>query len=293
VRILVSGINGFVGSYLKNILEERGHEIFGIDIRNDDKAVFSIDLLDLKALSETVLSINPDAVIHLAGIAQVDFKNPNIIYNVNVIGTANLLTACAGLSNPVKFLFISSSQVYGHVPENKLPVDESFPVCPVNHYGASKAACEDIVRAFSYEIGIEFVIARPFNHTGKGQTSNFVIPKIVEAFKNRNSSIELGNTDTVRDFLDVRDVVRAYADIIENFKNGEVYNIASGRGIKISEVIEKLEELTSHKITIMHKEYLQRKSEIMTVIGNADKIYSSLLFKPRYNLIDTLKDMLL
>jgi GDP-6-deoxy-D-talose 4-dehydrogenase len=292
MKVLVTGINGFVGSYLKEQLTEKGHNVCGLDVRSNDKSVVAVDLLDQQLLSSAVLSLNPDAVIHLAAIAQVDFKNPRIIYDINVIGTTNLLTACMGLPHPVKFLFVSSSQVYGNVAECDLPIDESFPVRVVNHYGASKAAVENIVRAFSYESGIEYVIVRPFNHTGKGQTTNFVIPKITEAFKNRSSSIELGNIETVRDFLDVRDVVRAYADIIDNFKRGETYNIASGKGIKISQIIEKLEQITNHRIKIIPKEYLKRKSEIMAVIGNAGKIKSDILWSPDYSITDTLKFML-
>jgi nucleoside-diphosphate-sugar epimerase len=292
VKILVTGINGFVGSYLRQTLAERGHEVFGIDIKSNDAAVLSVDLMNQQVVSETVLSINPDAIIHLAAISQVDFKNPGIIYNVNVTGTANLLTACAGLSHPVKFLFISSSQVYGNVPENELPITEDFPIAPVNHYGASKAAGEMLVRAFGCEYGLQYMIFRPFNHTGPKQTINFVVPKIVAAFKEKKSTIELGNINTIRDFSDVRDVVKGYVSAMENFQNTSIFNISSGKGISIRGVVDLLKEITGRDIDIDEKVFLKRLNDIASVIGDNTRIKSELMWKEQFGIRETLQDML-
>lgn len=291
MKILITGISGFVGNYLNLELTSRGHDVWGIDTSSNSEKTIAADLLNSSLLNSAVSDVSPDCVIHLAAIANVDHSNPSMIYDTNFNGTLNLLSSCSRLSSKPKFLFVSSSQIYGNVMENQLPIDETFPVNPVNHYGASKAAGEMIVKAFGSEYDFEYVIARPFNHTGTGQTDKFVIPKIVNAFKRGDKSIELGNINTIRDFTDVRDIVKGYSDIIENFKTGETYNIASGKGIKISGIFEMLKEITGQQMVIIQKDYLVRQNEIRSVIGSTDKILSDIGWKCRIELYDTLKNM--
>lgn len=290
MKVLVTGINGFVGTHLRRELEDRGHQVIGLDVRSDRKDVLAVDITDKTAAAAAIRNVAPEAIIHLAGIAQVNFDNPGLIYAINTVGTMNLLSACIGTE--IRFLFISSSQVYGNVSEKDQPITEDCPLQPVNHYGASKASAEMIVRAFSLENNVQSVIVRPFNHTGKGQSPNFVVAKIVGAFKEKKASIELGNIDTIRDFLDVRDVVKAYVSIIENFKPGEAYNISSGKGIRIADIIPMLTEITGHKPEILKKEFLKRKSEIRSVLGSSQKLESELGWRPVYDIHNTLNDML-
>jgi GDP-4-dehydro-6-deoxy-D-mannose reductase len=250
------------------------------------------DVTDERSVSLLLRRIEPDVIVHLAAISRVDFEHPGEIYRINVQGTANMLAAAASLDRKPSFLYISSSQVYGNPAADNIFIDEGFPVLPVNHYGSSKAAAEMITRAYRHDHGLHVVIARPFNHTGPGQTSDFVLPKIVGAFREGRDSLELGNIDTSRDFLDVRDVVDAYCLIIENFHDGEVYNIASGHGIRIRDVIATCERLTSRRMRIVQREELMRRSEIMSILGSARHIHEDLGWTPGIQFQATLAWML-
>ncbi len=292
MKVLVTGINGFVGQHLFRELESRNIKVWGIDTESCFEKIKAVNLLDQKLLDIALKDISPDYVIHLAGIANVDHTNSSLIYDINFNGTLNLLSACNKLNSKPGFLFVSSSQVYGNVPEDKLPIDEAFLINPVNHYGSSKAAGEMLVKAFGAEYGIEYVIARPFNHTGPGQTDKFVVPKIVNAFKRKDKAIELGNIDTIRDFTDVRDIVKAYCTIIENFKDGEIYNISSGNGISIYNVFLKLKEITGHDMEIIRKDFLVRKNDIKSIVGNCNKIKKDTGWTTNISIEETLKEML-
>lgn len=292
MKILLTGSNGFVGTYLKNELIARGDEVWGIDIESASDKTFGASIMDENALVGIFRQVEPDYVVHLAAIADVDQSNGTMIYNINFRGTLNVLNSCIHLTKTPRIVFISSSLVYGNVPFKCLPIDESFKVDPVNHYGASKAAAEIAVKTFGSEYGLEYVIVRPFNHTGPGQTEKFVVPKIVNAFRRGDSNISLGNINTIRDFTDVRDVVKAYSGIINHFKNGEIYNVASGKGITISNIIEKLECIFGRTITIDKKEYLVRKSEIESIVGNAQKLKNDIGWEAIISIDETLDAML-
>ena len=290
MRILVTGIDGFVGRHLAHLLDERGYDVAGLDLHT--MSCFRCDLGDGAAVAQAVKKIRPDAVIHLAAISRVDFNQPDAIYRVNVTGTLNLLQAVAGLPVIPPFLLISSSQVYGNPPSEEQPVRENCRVLPVNHYGASKASAESIARAFSSEHAMPLVIARPFNHTGAGQTTDFVIPKIVKAFRERKDSLDLGNIDTIRDFLDVRDVCNAYSLIMDNFHDGEVYNIASGKGTRIRDVITMCEQMTGHHMIINCSNTLLRRNEISSSLGSSEHLVNQLSWKIQYNFDETIRWML-
>lgn len=293
MRILVTGSNGFVGTYLLEELSIKGKDAWGIDRESHSEKTISADIMDEPSIDGILQQLNPDFVLHLAGIANVDHSNKSLVYDINFRGTLNLLNACVQLKKIPRFVFISSSQVYGNVPLELLPIDESFPLDPVNHYGASKAAGELAVKTYGCEYGMEYVILRPFNHTGPGQTDKFVIPKIVNAFNRDEKTLALGNIHTIRDFSDVRDVVKAYDSIIDHFKNGSIYNIASEKGITIASIVEKIIQISGKAMTIDKKEFLVRKNEIQSIIGNAQRIKNETGWRPLFTIDDTLKAMLI
>lgn len=292
MKILITGINGFVGKILEEALIKKNHEVFGLDIITSQQNHFTIDITDENALTLLINKIQPEFIIHLAAISRVDYNNPSTIYNVNIDGTLSLLNACVKLIIKPKFLYISSSQVYGKGHENLSKINEFSQIKPVNHYGASKAACENIVMAFNNEHRLPVVIARPFNHTGKSQQLNFVIPKIVNAYKNKFSSIDLGNVEVLRDISDVRDVVNAYVLLIENFKDGEIYNISSDKGIKVIEIFELLKKLTCHDMKLNISKEFVRFNDINFSIGNSEKIRNNIGWNPQYTIDETLGWML-
>jgi len=192
-------------------------------------------------------------------------------------------------------LFVSSSQVYGNLDSAKENfVDENFNIAPINHYGASKASGEHLTVAFCRESGMPYIIARPFNHTGIGQSADFIIPKLVRSFKNRDEEIKLGNIDTIREFIDVRDIAHAYRLMIEKSHqfDGDVFNVASGVGYKIRDVIKIIEDISGHKIRVSLDETLLRSVEIYSIIGNASKFKAMSGWNVRYSLRDTISWML-
>jgi len=293
MKILVTGSNGFLGSYLLSELSVGDNDVWGLDRESFSNKTLVTDILNDSSLNSLLLQLNPDIVIHLAGIADVAYANKSLVYEINFRGTLNLLNACIQLKKAPRFVFISSSQVYGNVALEQLPIDESFPVDPVNHYGASKASGELAVKTYGCEYGIEYIILRPFNNTGPGQTDRFVIPKIVNAFKRNQKRLSLGNIHTIRDFTDVRDFSKVFTCLIRHFRNGSIYNIASGQGITVDNIVKRLIQISGRPLTINIKESLERKNEIHSIIGSAQRLKAETGWKPIYTIDDTLKAMLI
>lgn len=293
MRILITGINGFVGRYLAQELAAKKHEVYGLDTAALQKNTFKADLRSSKEVLEVVQAVQPDEVFHLAGISKAAEENAKEIYEINVNGTLNLLLACSALKALPRFLFASSSQVYGNVPAADQPIAETRFFMPVNHYGASKAAAENLIMAFHHEKKLPVCILRPFNHTGPGQSPFFLIPKLVQAFKKKHNPIILGNLNVTRDFTDVRDIANIYACFVENFPNGETFNIGSGIGYTLTGVIEILKSLTGFNPEIVSSPDFMRPNDISYAVGNNGKLTGVLnknLF--HYDLRTTLKDML-
>lgn len=292
MNVLITGSNGFVGRILRRSLEERGMRVSGIDVRSGDSAVHAVDITDLAAVTQCVNELQPDFIFHLAGISRVDYDDPSLLYRVNVNGTLNLLIAAAQRAERPRFLLVSSSQVYGIVPEDRQPIDERNAVMPVNHYGASKAAAEQIAMAFRHERGLPVAIARPFNHIGRGQDPHFVIAKIIRAIRDKSPGMTLGNLSVTRDFLDVRDVVDAYIRLMEQFPDGGTFNIASGRGYRLSELLVRAQEVAGVRLDITHSDTLFRKNEIVTAVGDSTAFRASHGWRPAHDIRDTLDWML-
>ncbi len=289
MNIVITGINGFVGTILRRMLEEKGYGVTGIDIRSNDGNVHAVDITDHDAVIECLHKVAPDFIFHLAAISRVDYTNPSLLYAINVTGTLNLLTAASRLATKPRFLLVSSSQIYGIVEESCQPISERSPINPVNHYGASKASAEHLVKVFHHEYGLPTTIVRPFNHIGRGQDPHFVIPKIVKAIKDKNSTIQLGNLNVMRDFLDVRDVCDAYIRIMEDFKDGSIFNIASGTAYKIAELVEIIQEIAHIKLNIEHSDSLFRKKEIVKSIGDSSSFKKQYNWEPSYSIRDSLE----
>jgi len=292
MKILITGINGFVGKILSRRLIEEKHDVFGIDVEGNGKNIFAVNIQDTDSLSKYLEEISPDFIFHLAAVSRADITNPGLIFNSNVNGTLNLISAAVSMSVLPKLLFVSSSQVYGNADRDLQPLSEETPVAPVNLYGASKAASENIINSFRHEFDLPAVIVRPFNHIGAGQSLSFVVPKLVKAFKEKQPELRIGNIDVYRDFLDVRDVVSAYIKIMNSYLSGEVYNISSGRSIAIKEIISVLKKITAHKPAIAWDESLMRKNEIVYSSGDSSKIIKELGWKQEYQLGETLEWML-
>jgi nucleoside-diphosphate-sugar epimerase len=228
----------------------------------------------------------------LAAISFVGHENEAELYNVNVVGTVNLLNALMALpSKPQKVLLASSANVYGNSPNS--PIDELQMLAPANHYAVSKVAMELMAANFSHELPI--VVTRPFNYTGPGQAINFVIPKLVHHFKAKLPVIELGNLNVEREFNDVRMVCEAYLALLKlPTERGhlEVFNICSGQTYALQEVIQLLTEITGHSLEVKVNTAFVRRHEVHQLCGNSAKLSHAIGPLSAYTFRDTLQTML-
>jgi nucleoside-diphosphate-sugar epimerase len=289
MNILITGINGFVGTILRRSLESKGHQVSGIDVRSADERIRAIDITDQLGVMRCIKELAPDFIFHLAAISRVDYSNPSLLYNVNVSGTLNLLMAAAQLPKKPQFMLVSSSQVYGIVEDSDHPITEQAAIKPVNHYGASKASAEHIAQVFHHEYGLPIAIVRPFNHIGRGQDPHFVISKIIRAVQDKKNEIELGNLSVVRDFLDVRDVVDAYVLIMEHFPDGGTFNIASGIGYRLSDLLQLIRDISQTALIIKQSDSLFRKNEIVKAIGDSSAFHALYSWRPAHGIRETLE----
>lgn len=265
-RALVTGINGFTGRYMAAELQANGYEVIGTGSQPSPAPDYhQVDLADGPGLRALLAELQPDVIVHLAAIAFVGHGAADAFYQVNLIGTRNLLEAIAACGKtPECVLIASSANVYGNVSEGML--DEHTPPAPANDYAVSKLAMEYMAKLWCDRLPI--VITRPFNYTGVGQAENFLLPKIVSHFQRKAPAIELGNLDVWRDFSDVRAVVRAYRGLIEARAVGQTVNVSSGITHSLREVIAKCSAITGHTLDVQVNPAFVRANEVKTLCGD-------------------------
>jgi len=292
VRTLVTGASGFTGRYLVENLAGRGHTVIETFAGHDEPETATrlrLDITSPENCRHVMEIVRPDYIVHLAAISFVGHDDPLDFYRVNVIGTLNLLEACAATGHtPRKVLIASSANVYGNVTSDA--IDESFPLTPVNHYAASKAAMETMVHTWFERLPI--LIARPFNYTGRGQAANFLVPKIVEHFARREPSIELGNLDVARDFSDVRYVARAYEALLTSDAAGETVNVCTGTPYTLREILSAASDMTGHKLQVHVNPAFVRQTDVKVLAGSPAKLRSLVPEVQAIPFMDTLRWML-
>ncbi|MDX9874766.1 MAG: GDP-mannose 4,6-dehydratase [Spongiibacteraceae bacterium] len=274
MRALITGASGFTGRYVRAELERHGWEVYGLSGHHpgDQRYQLQADLGDPAALSAALAKVRPQLVIHLAAIAFVGHGDPAEFYQVNTIGTRNLLAALAELpQRPDCVILASSANVYGQGEEDAV-LTEASPPNPANDYAVSKLAMEYMAKTWLPRLPI--VITRPFNYTGVGQAENFLLPKIVSHFQRRATRIELGNLDVWRDFSDVRAVATAYRRLAEVKPVGEIVNICSGRTHSLREVIAMAESLTGHSLEVTVNPAFVRANEVRSLRGDPSRLRS-------------------
>lgn len=270
-KVFITGIEGFTGKHLESYLKSLGYDVYGSVLSGPKKEKhFSCDILNINSLFEVLNNIKPDYIIHLAAISFVASKNQQQIYNVNIFGTLNLLDAVQKLQyKPKKILLASSAAVYGNI-EGEL--NEDMCPQPVNHYGNSKLVMENMAKTYFEKQDI--IIMRPFNYTGIGQESNFLVPKIVSHFKENKQIIELGNIDVYREFNNVDFVVNCYTKLMQSNSKSEIVNVCSGHAINIKKIISLMEEIAGYNIQVMINPEFVRKNEIKILKGSNKKLNS-------------------
>lgn len=258
MRLLVTGADGFTGRQLLPRAKALGWDI----------AELTADLTDAEGVRAQVLTMEPNAVVHLAAISAVTHSDVDAFYRVNLFGTLNLLNALKELNQkPGCVLLASSANVYGNAEGL---VSESVCPKPVNHYAMSKLAMEHMARTYSDCLPI--VITRPFNYTGVGQDNRFVIPKVVEHFVQRAAAIELGNLTVEREYNDVRTVCDLYLKLLEKGQPGEVYNVCSGRPVALDTVLDLMASITAYRPEVKINSAFIRPNEIQRLLGDSTKL---------------------
>jgi len=279
--VLIFGRDSFTGHHLSSYLQNEGYSLYGAD-RKD------CDITQKEAIKKVLKETNPNYIIVLSAISFPAHGNNQDFYAINTIGAMNILDALVELNlNPKKVILVSSATVYGNQGVEIL--DESLCPTPANHYGASKYAMESMAKNYFSKLNI--IITRPFNYTGVGQASHFLIPKIVEHFKKGKKIIELGNLDVVREFNDIHYVCEVYSKLLASNSTSVVVNLATNRGIKLLDVIGMMQEIAGYEIEIKVNPAFVRKDEIKKLTGSSQKLFELIgKVEPRSFEL-TLKDM--
>lgn len=262
-------------------------------------ALGSVDLRNKPALLAVLKQVQPQEVVHLAGISFVPdaVRNPRLTYEVNFLGTLNLLEALAETGFNGRFLLVSSGDAYGLVTAAELPIRETLPLRPRNPYAVSKAAAEALCYQWSQTGPFEVMVARPFNHIGPGQSAQFAIAdfarQVVEVAAGvREPVLRTGNIDVTRDFSDVQDVLSAYDALLKSGENGEVYNVCSGVERSVRSLIERLLSLAQADAVIAVDPQRYRPAEQTRVSASHDKLTKCTSWQPTCDLDTTLLNLL-
>lgn len=294
-RILITGVDGFTGRHLTALLAKQGHEVIGISHGAIKQSVEGLaashicNLNDAQALQKILANVRPDKVAHLAAIAFVSHGDAEDIYRVNVMGTRNLLEAINSIGGAEAILLASSANIYGNRVSGA--IDENVTPDPINDYAVSKLAMEFVARL--YQDRLPIIIARPFNYTGVGQATNFLVPKIIDHVRRKAETIELGNLDVARDFSDVRDVTLAYAALLADPNTvGQIFNICSGKAYSLQDVVSMIRDISGHDFDVTVNPAFVRQNEVKMLWGDRTKIEHVTGHRPGHSLRDTLAWML-
>jgi GDP-4-dehydro-6-deoxy-D-mannose reductase len=309
LKILVTGAPGFVGRHLTAELLRAGHEVVLTGVTKEAVSIYEygslpvlkMDITDPAECLRVLGQCAPEAVIHLAGIAKTTEQNSSLLDSVNIHGPENVVRAFSSVSNvsdvsssqPRVFLFISSAFVYGDgVSQGSLSCSQTTPESPRGSYGVGKLAAERLVRQFDRS-DFRVYIARPFNHIGVGQEASFVVPALAQRIRDAKpgATIETGNMNALRDFTDVRDVVRAYRLIIERKPPERVFVIGRGQAVTIQSVFELLNRLSGKSLLQEVASHLKRAEGTAALIADSSLAQEALGWTPEITLEQSIKDI--
>lgn len=310
MRVLITGAGGFVGSHaVKALQDQYGSRLqLAVTSRSAGPTVSfgglesrSLDITDADSVLDAIETWQPTHVLHLAGIAapMAASADPDQAWRVHVFGARNLGRAILEKAPECALLHVGSGLIYGGTARSGLALDETAVLDPLDEYGVTKAAADLAMGALAAK-GLKVIRLRPFNHTGMGQSEDFVVP----AFAMQIARIEaglvepvlrVGNLDAERDFLDVRDVVSAYLCVLDrsnSIERGAIFNIASGKPRRISQILETLLSLSSTAIAVEQDDARMRPSDIPKVVGDASKAAAKLGWSACHPFAHTLCDVL-
>ena len=310
MRALVTGISGFVGGHLAEHLLEQGDLVVGISASGrwpaelahlgNSVRIERFDLIDSgeAELAELLRRKQPEVIYHLAAQSnpQQSISDPRGTWALNLGGTLNLLEAVKTSGLKPRVVLVSSGTCYGDPAPEFIPVREDCPLRPNNPYATSKAAADLLGIQHHLAHGLNVVIVRPFNHAGPRQSPRYVLAglaaQVAEVEAGRRECVEVGNLDVVRDFTDVRDVVRAYRLLATHETPGEIDNLGSGRGTKIADALEHFRSLASRPVAVRVDPARFRPVDLPFLVADASKLRAATGWVPGFTIEQTLADML-
>lgn len=311
MRILVTGVSGFVGQHFLRCLEQQspGIDVLGISrsLPSFDSREFGrlacafkqLDMLDKQALAMAMAEFRPSHVLHLAAYSSVGFswQHPveSFANNTNIL--LNLLEAIRALKLGCRVVSVGSSEEYGNVEATQTPLREDASLRPVSPYGVARVAQEMLSHVYVDGYGLDIVMTRSFNHIGAHQRDAFVISSFAKQLVGIQSHgapprVVTGDRTIVRDFVDVRDVVRAYLELLLHGRKGEIYNICSGQGVSIQTVLDLMQDILGTSAALETDTRLVRPNDNRVIVGSSDKIRECLGWKPTIELRDSLETIL-
>jgi GDP-4-dehydro-6-deoxy-D-mannose reductase len=303
VRVLVTGITGFAGPHVAATFAAAAHEVHGLSLGAAPVpgavAVHEADLLEQRSLDRVMAAVRPEAVVHLAAVSFVPAgeADPRRAVRVNVEGTVGVMRAMDAAAPGARLLLVGSGDAYGRVAPEDLPIRETVPLRPLSVYGATKASAEVLALQWARRQGRDVVIARPFNHAGPGQSPDFVVAAFARqiariACGRQEPVVRVGDLSPVRDVSDVRDVACGYLALLERAASGEVYNLCSGRGVAIREVLDGLIAAAGLEVRVETDPALVRPVEVPRIVGSHARATRATGWRPAVPLVTTLTDVL-
>ncbi len=307
-KILVIGAAGFVGGHLLSYLAtmpglqvaatKLPHEVINSEVFSLAE-FFDLDIRNQDEIESLLLSFKPDAIIHLAAQSSValSFQKPELTFQINLIGSLHLMEAALNICPSCRILMIGSSEQYGKVLPEQLPVKETQALAPVSPYAISKMAVENLAALYHQTRALPVIQVRAFNHIGPGQLPLFVVSdfakQIAQIEKGQQvAEMRVGNLDALRDFTDVRDIVRGYVLLLQKGRLGEVYNIGSGKSVPVSQVLDTLLSYAKEKIEVIRDPAKFRPIDIPEIRADISKLQKDTGWSPEYSLASSLKDSL-
>ena len=312
-RIIITGFSGFVSRHFLNYLYEnkKEYQVLGADINEPkldleeysdvlDITFKKCNMLDEEAVNEMVSEFAPDYILHLAAFSSVAYswEHPAECFNNNTRIFLNLTNAVRSLKKKCRILSVGSSEEYGNVSKDQLPLKEGMNLKPVSPYAVARVSQEMMSKVFVDSYDMDIVLTRSFNHMGPYQDERFVIPSFIRRILDVKEggreigTIETGDTTIIRDFVDVRDVVRAYYGLLMEGTPGEVYNICKGEGVALSEIIGEISDIVGVDIVgKVNPEYV-RPDDNRQIIGCSDKIKNDIGWEAEIPISQTLTDMI-
>jgi GDP-4-dehydro-6-deoxy-D-mannose reductase len=310
MRALVTGVSGFVGGHLAEHLVAEGDLVVGVSASGNWPAglasvgrnvrIERFDLIEAGEddLAELLRRKQPEVIYHLAAQSnpQQSVSDPRGTWALNLGGSLNLLEAVKASGLKPRVILVSTGICYGDPAPEFIPVGEVCPLRPNNPYAASKAAADLLGIQHYLGHGTDVVIVRPFNHSGPRQSPRYVLAglaaQVADVEAGRRECVEVGNLDVVRDFTDVRDVVRAYRLLASHGKAGEIYNLGSGRGTKIADALEHLRSLAHKPVAVRVDPARVRPVDLPFLVADASKLRAATGWEPSFTIEQTLADML-